>query len=111
MGISMAVPPNGWFILENTIKMHDLGVPLFQETSIFGTISGVFNIERMGSSWFRTRLTYGFNWTMTVVQGGFNQLTVYMGGHHPLYLVQGYFSSILAVFQASTNPVPVSVSA
>ena len=98
-------------ILLKWFKMHDLGVPLFQETSIFGTISGVFNIERMGSSWFRMRLTYGFNWTMTVVHGVFNQLTVYLGGHHPLYLVQGYFSSILAVFQASTNPIPVSVSA
>ena len=29
--------PNGWFINENPLKMHDLGnlgVPLFQETSI-----------------------------------------------------------------------------
>ena len=30
----IGVPQNGWFIMENLIKMHDLGVPLFSETSI-----------------------------------------------------------------------------
>ena len=27
------VPQNGWFTMDNPIKMHDLGVPLFSETS------------------------------------------------------------------------------
>ena len=31
----IGVPQNGWFIMEHTIKMDDLGVPLFSETSIY----------------------------------------------------------------------------
>jgi len=30
----IVVPQNGWFTMENPIKMDDLGVSLFSETSI-----------------------------------------------------------------------------
>jgi len=31
----IGIPQNGWFTMENPIKMDDLGVPLFSETPIY----------------------------------------------------------------------------
>ena len=37
----IGVPQNGWFIMENPIKMDDLGMPLFSETSCWVHSSGM----------------------------------------------------------------------
>ena len=39
---NIGVPQNGWFKMENSIKMDDLGVPLFLETPIL--VFGVFSV-------------------------------------------------------------------
>ena len=41
----MEVPLNGWFIRDNSIKMDDLGVPLFQEIPIFWPWNSWWNIS------------------------------------------------------------------
>ena len=48
----MGISKNGWFVRENAIKMDDLGVPLFQETTIYILIICVhFRVSLFQGSW------------------------------------------------------------
>ena len=43
--LKMGVPQNGWFTLEHAIKMDDLGVPPFQETSTYSILPKNYNMD------------------------------------------------------------------